>query len=245
METDNKNLQVVIGQLRNAGRTKTGEAESIQLELQQLKSLNNNLLKDAEEYKRLLKRFEKFDIIVQERDQYQLKLQQLELQISDMKLHQALTEKDLYAKSTANDILQSELKMMKHDLDQRLEEVNNLQDAIQQMQSEHKYEINHFKSMIQEAHKQVNLEKLAEVLKEKEELVNQITDLDGQNKKLREQCEDQLLLRRQIELSFHQEKRKMQQSLEQVVAQMKNSTHDVIDRTLIANLIVSYFQRRR
>lgn len=245
METDNKNLQVVIAQLRNAGRAKSGEAESVQNELQHLRVMNNQLIKDLEEHQRLLKRFDNYDAIVQERERLHVQCQQFESYISEMKLHQALIEKDLYAKSTSNDILQSELKMMKQDLTQRMEEVNNLQDAIEQIQADHKHELSHYKNLINEAQKLAQVQQEIKELKQRDELENQLKDLDLENKKLREQCEDQVLLRRQIELSFHQEKRKMQQSLEQLMAQMKNSTHDVIDRTLISNLIVSYFQRRR
>ncbi len=245
METEQKNLQVVIAQLRNAGRAKFGEAESVQQELQNLKCFNNALVKEMDDLKRTLKRVEDYDVIAHDRERLFAELQTMENIVADMKLHQALIENDLYAKATANETLLSELKMLKQDLSSRLEEVENLQDAMQQLHSDHKHEINCYKASLQEAQKQMVIEQSAEAKRENEFLMVRVQELEAEINRLRDVCEDHILLRRQIELSFHQEKRRMELSINQVVAQMKNSTHDVIDRTLIANLIVSYFQRRR
>ena len=53
------------------------------------------------------------------------------------------------------------------------------------------------------------------------------------------------LHRRKMELDLIAEKKKMQRTLEDALRGLKNSQEDVVDRTLIANLIVSYFQRKR
>lgn len=62
---------------------------------------------------------------------------------------------------------------------------------------------------------------------------------------LEQMREDADLMRRKIEVEFNGEKRKMQQTLEVTIAQLNNSQRDVIDRTLVANLVVSYFKKRR
>ena len=56
---------------------------------------------------------------------------------------------------------------------------------------------------------------------------------------------DEALLRRKAELDMNAEKRRMQKTLEGAVAQLRNSQADVVDRTLISNLIISYFKRKR
>ncbi len=95
METEQKNLQVVIAQLRNAGRAKFGEAESVQQELQNLKCFNNALVKEMDDLKRTLKRVEDYDVIAHDRERLFAELQTMENIVADMKLHQALIENDL------------------------------------------------------------------------------------------------------------------------------------------------------
>ena len=56
---------------------------------------------------------------------------------------------------------------------------------------------------------------------------------------------DQELYRRKAELEFNKEKKKLQQTLEKTLQQLNNSQQDVIDRKLMANLLVQYFKRRR
>ena len=56
---------------------------------------------------------------------------------------------------------------------------------------------------------------------------------------------DQELLRRKAEMDYNRERRKIQSTLETTLSQLSNSQQDVVDRALMANLICSYFQRRR
>ena len=53
------------------------------------------------------------------------------------------------------------------------------------------------------------------------------------------------LTRRRLELEFNNEKKKMQSTLELTIHQLNNSQKDVIDKSLIANLVVSYFKKKR
>jgi hypothetical protein len=53
------------------------------------------------------------------------------------------------------------------------------------------------------------------------------------------------LIRRRLELEFNNEKKKMQSTLELTISQLNNSQKEVIDKSLIANLVVSYFKKKR
>lgn len=245
LENDNKNLQIVINQLRQAGRAKSGETESIQQEVITLRQNNINLTKDFEEAKKLLKDYEKYPELLAERMSLLQQVSALEATLSDMKRNTAILEKDLYAKTTGYEILLSEQRMSKQELQQRQEELNNLQDAMEQILSEHRFEINHYKSMLHEAQQRNDEARSQKFQEEQAKLQLQIDDLTQQLVEQRNQCEDLSLLRRQAEIQFHQEKKKMQSVLENALKQLQNSSHDVVDRMLIANLIVSYFKRRR
>jgi hypothetical protein len=62
---------------------------------------------------------------------------------------------------------------------------------------------------------------------------------------LEQQLSDEALKRRKFQYDMNMEKKRMQKTLEDALIQLKNSQEDVVDRTLISNLIVSYFQRKR
>ena len=57
--------------------------------------------------------------------------------------------------------------------------------------------------------------------------------------------QDAIILQRKAELDLQSEKRKMQKTVETAIIQMRNTQEDVVDRALVANLLVSYFKKRR
>ncbi len=63
--------------------------------------------------------------------------------------------------------------------------------------------------------------------------------------RIEEHLADEQLLRRRMEIEIAAEKRKMQNALEAAITQLQNSQTDAVDRTLIANLLVSFFKRNR
>jgi len=63
---------------------------------------------------------------------------------------------------------------------------------------------------------------------------------------LNSSIETEMLLRRKMELDMKRERKKMELTLSTALNQVhNNNTEDMIDRTMIGNLIVSYIQRRR
>jgi hypothetical protein len=77
------------------------------------------------------------------------------------------------------------------------------------------------------------------------ELGRQLEEEQQRRAQLAIEQQDRELLLRKAELDFHNERRKMQRTLESALSQLNNSQAEVIDRMLVGNLIVSYFQRRR
>ena len=63
---------------------------------------------------------------------------------------------------------------------------------------------------------------------------------------LNSSIETEMLLRRKMELDMKRERKKMELTLSTALNQVhNNNTEDMIDRTMIGNLIVSYIQRPR
>ena len=72
--------------------------------------------------------------------------------------------------------------------------------------------------------------------------------LDMQNEQklaLERKVDDEALLRRKAEIDMNTEKRRMAKTLDAALLQLNNSREDVVDRAMIANLIVNYFHRNR
>merc|ERR1711998_926 len=57
--------------------------------------------------------------------------------------------------------------------------------------------------------------------------------------------QDAIILQRKAELDLQSEKRKMQKTVEGAIAQLRNTQEDVVERALVANLVVSYFNKKR
>ena len=62
---------------------------------------------------------------------------------------------------------------------------------------------------------------------------------------LERKLDDEMLFRRKAEIDMNTEKRRMAKTLDSALKQLQNSREDVVDRALIANLIVNYFHRNR
>ena len=60
-----------------------------------------------------------------------------------------------------------------------------------------------------------------------------------------EKCQDEMLLRRKLEIDTTTEKKKMHSTLEQALSKLQHSQEDTVDRTFVKNLVVTYFRQKR
>ncbi len=249
MEAENRQLQVVIAQLRQVRKTNKGEEENLLGERDELRVQNAAQLSE-------IARLEKAVAVNAGSAEQVGKLRAelsgalnralfLEQALDETKRLLAALEITSYQKQSQLDICTSDLLLLRQDLELRSTEVRNLMEALSQVQREKTTEV---------LRAQDELEGRTEQLRRELEVRFQLAEAEWQAKmdaadqgrlEAVQRSEDEQLFRRKAEMDFQQEKRKVQATLESALQQLNNSQQDVVDRTLIANLLVSYFKRRR
>jgi len=250
-ETESKQLHQVILQLRSVRRNNKEDLDGITTERDELKAKVQTLFQDLVNLKENLKN--KTALV---NDTQTLKSEHAhaisELKARSQSLEEALIqlaslEKECYDKDAALEALKADNLLTQQDLNIRTIELENLHAAIQQMQREKEVAIRRihqdFECRLDKAREEERAMLLTKdaLWREKEAEFNSLRI------SMEQKCTDQSLLRRKAEIDFNAEKRRMQKTLEGALIQLRNATSndDVVDRQLIANLIVSYLKRRR
>jgi chromosome segregation ATPase len=192
-------------------------------------------MKDVENVSRLMKE-NKNNIEV---------ISNLETKIQGLKQEISQLEKNAYDKSRELSTIRSDYALLQQDLDVRNQECANLKIALESLNKSHMIEC---RQITDRYTKKVNeLENSIRVKQEESnhQLQEDYNKLNALKIELENKLSDEMLLRRKMEIEVNSEKRKMQKTLESALTQLQNSREDVVDRTLVANLIVSYFQRKR
>ncbi len=200
-----------------------------------LQTILSTSMKDVENVSRLMKE-NKNNIEV---------ISNLETKIQGLKQEISQLEKNAYDKSRELSTIRSDYALLQQDLDVRNQECANLKIALESLNKSHMIEC---RQITDRYTKKVNeLENSIRVKQEESnhQLQEDYNKLNALKIELENKLSDEMLLRRKMEIEVNSEKRKMQKTLESALTQLQNSREDVVDRTLVANLIVSYFQRKR
>jgi len=249
IETENKQLHQVIAQLRQVRKTTKGESDNAITERDELRTHSINLQAEVNALQQQLRVFTETEetaaALRNELHQVTISLATSERSLESTRRALAQVEKELYDKSAELEVTRTDILLIRQELDRRHVEVSNLKEAIQQVESERDFYVSRAQRELVEKLKAA--QEQAET--ERKELVAHLSQqLEGeraQRIKLEEARQDHELFHRKAELEFNQEKKKMQRTLENALSQLNNSQQQVIDRMLVANLIVSYFKRRR
>lgn len=137
----------------------------------------------------------------------------------------------------------SDMSVLKYDIQQRELEVGNLQSALQSLEDEKSV----YEQRVAMKFEQSCKVQIATATQQSTLHMKQLQDSIDEMKEKCAALEDQLqlegLLRRKLEVDFSKDKKKMEQSLETAVE--RSSVGNVVDRTVLANFIVTYIQRNR
>jgi len=191
--------------------------------------------KDIENYSRLEGEFKSSQ-------EYVLALEKSVESLTDT---QAQIERGLIDKSKEVAVLRSDMVLLQQDLEQRNIECMNLKVAVDSL---HQAQDLNAKKSAEKFAKQLKVieAQVDEKLAQNDELWK--VELGKQNElrvELEQKLGDEALLRRKAEIDMNTEKRRLQKLLEDAMNQLRHVREDVVDRTLVANLIVSYFQRNK
>lgn len=264
MEVETRQLHQVINQLRSHRKNSTQDFESLQQEHQSMKDKHSSYQIRIEELQALLQSKDQQIIMLtsslEETKQMQKQYQNLQgdnqqrmSQLHELQLQLSLKEQEIYALQQQTSNQKLELQLLSDDLTQRKQEIINLQDIIRNFSNEKKLSEQSIQFQVQERHRvQEEFEKIKAILHEKQKEID-LSVVQKQinqqlTKELQQEKENSQLLQRNLQLQLQQEKEKMNlqiASMLQETQQMLAKQGDIIDKTFISNLIVTYFKRRR
>ena len=169
----------------------------------------------------------------------------LEASHNALKSDHAILETAYYNKQQELINIQTDIKLLQYELQQKNIENNNIKLALDTLENEKNNNKYYIQDSINKAQQRWEQEKSSEIQQLQTLSTQKHQNLLEQYTKLQQKLEDEVLLKKQLHIDMNIEKQKLQKSIEHIITQLQNSTKDVIDRTLISNLIVSYFQRKR
>ena len=155
------------------------------------------------------------------------------------------TEKAQYDLQAQLDATTSDLKISRQDMAVKTKELENVLSAIESLERD--------KVALLRRSEEVHSEKMARAQREwvsrLEEIRREHEEVEGsfrsRERELEMRLEEEVLLRRKMEMDVSVEKRKMNKTLEHALKQLQNSQADSVDRVLVKNLLLTYFKQKR
>jgi chromosome segregation ATPase len=249
LDTENKQLHQVIAQLRQVRKTSKGESDNAIAERDELRAQCAALQAEVSSLQEALRSRTVAEATVaqlrSEMGALAASLSTSERNLDAARRALAQREKECYDKDAELEVTRSDMLIARQELERRLVEVRNLQEAVSQVESEKAFVTSRFQRDLAE---KIDACKRANEAERGQTVAQLQAELETERErrlKLEGSTQDYELFYRKAEMDFAQEKKKMQRTLEHALQQLNNSESQVIDRMLVANLIVSYFKRRR
>jgi ATP-dependent Lon protease len=157
----------------------------------------------------------------------------------------------------------SELERLKYDTESRLEtalsdsliltqdltiksrEVDVLHTALVSTEKEKALVMKKMEEGYQEKVKKIEGDWGDRLDKEKERYLREKVELEKRLVDATSRIEEEILTRRKMQMEMTAEKKKMHSTLQSALNKLQNSQADSVDRTLVKNLIITYFQQKR
>lgn len=204
---------------------KTQQLDHVSQRLQELRSTYHNLSAEMSKGE-------------QENTSLYRRLEEAEQSAADL-------SKRLFDSEAEVETLQADLLLARQDLSFRDTELYNLQNAIDGISRE----ADHRVELVKQEDARVQTEaagKYEDRLRDQQNKFNlKLSMLQEELKAAQQREVDESLLRRKSELESAVERKRLQAAVEQAMIRIQNSSEDVVDRAVVANLFVSYFKKNR
>lgn len=252
LEESSKQLNVIITQLRSTRRVNKDESDAVLAERNQFREqcdvLTAELRRVHAEKRAEDQAVESAYIssLQQTLRSSQDAQEQLIHSSSELQTQFDRLEKQHHDAQSALEALSSDYLVVKQDLSNREIELANMMSIVANVEADSKAAVTR---LVKEHETRVAAIQAsgATALEERSaEYVKQIEVNEREIKKLQDQLEIEVLLRRKSELEMRREKKRLEEGVETALRQLKNTNmEEVVDRTLIANLITTYVKQRR
>jgi hypothetical protein len=140
---------------------------------------------------------------------------------------------------------QSDLKAAQQELSSRVRELENIHQVLHSLEREATHSRQRSEEQWSEKVLRLQGEWREKSAEETRDLQHQLLGLQEELSEARRLVEDERLLKRKIEIEMVSEKKKLHTTLQHALSQLQNSQNDSIDRLLIKNLLLRYFQQKR
>jgi hypothetical protein len=154
-------------------------------------------------------------------------------------------ERTIYDLESRLESNQSDLKASQQELSSRVRELENLHQVIQSMDREAAHSRHRSEELWQDKIVLLQREWREKAEEESRELQRRLLVTQEELAEARRLLGDERLLKRKFEIEMVSEKKKLHTTLQHALSQLQNSQNDSIDRLLIKNLILRYFQQKR
>ena len=145
-----------------------------------------------------------------------------------------------------HEVLVTDHLLLKQDLFNRETELANMRSIVHQLEEQYKSQLSRINVEHQSKLKLCEHDVQKKHEKQIEEYQLKFENQDKLLKEVKQKLDTEVLLRRKAEVEMKRDKQKIESGFENTLKQLKNTNIDtMVDRTLVANLIVSYIQRRR
>lgn len=260
METESRQLHQVIAQLRQARRSNQEHADSaianresqqniIDQQLKELSSLRliqSQFHTTASEYSAACEELEMLrSSMAMTKQEYATNVAVLEKQLDETKRQLAQVERLKYQVESQLEGSVSDAMILRHDLSLRNQELENLHLALNNLEKDYAQKMRGIKNDHQAQIDALEQEWLQKSNDEKLFFSQDVEFYKAKVEEVEMKCQDEVLLRRKLEIDIDAEKRKLNKTLELALHKLQHSQEDVVDRTLVKNLVVTYFRQRR
>jgi chromosome segregation ATPase len=260
MEHEQRQLHQVIAQLRQARKSNREDADSLVAERDALRRDADLLHSENANIKfSLAEKQQEAEVLTRRLYELSTSFDQLSSELSRLRdenksLFEKYDERDsrckqltkaLFDAESKLELLQSDLAMMKQDLDFKSTEVQNLNLAIDGLEKESDRRIASANVDFEARLERLSKEHHNNVLALERSLMQQVSNLQASLAESKQREVDEGLLRRKAEMEWVAERKRLQTAVESAMRKLQNSSEDVVDRAVVANLIVSYFRKRK
>ena len=260
LETESRQLHQVIAQLRQARRSNQENAESAIADRESQQNIIDQQTKELTILRELKAKYSasesKSDAMSSElemlrssvemsKSSYETTIMELKSQLEDTKRQYAQVEVQKYEVESQLEASVSDVMIIRHDLSLRNQELENLHKALNNLEKEYENKMRVIKNENQSKIDLIEQEWLSKSNDEKEFLAQDIEFYKKKVEEVEEKCQDEILMRRKLEMDISAEKRKLNHTLEIALNKLQHSQEDTVDRTLVKNLVVTYFRQRR
>ena len=176
---------------------------------------------------------------------YEKRITELEEELGSSKRQAATLERKKYELESQLESSLSDVMIARHDLSLRQQELDNIHQALNNLEKEHDNKIRFIKNEHGQHIDKIDEEWLQKLNNEKENYEQDVAFYKQQLDNMNAKHEDEVLLRRKLEIDISQEKRRLNEALEVALNKLQHSQEDVVDRTLVKNLVVTYFRQKR